>query len=105
MAESNRTPDKFTLFSTFNRSKFEGKENEYWSKAEWPVEQIKAFATWAVKDAEKVQNQRGEECVVVAQKLMPRTSAAGNPYLLGVTSDPKAKADAPAQDSSSDLPF
>ena len=104
MADSNFAPDKFTLFSTFNRSKFEGKENEYWSKAEWPIEQIKAFATWAVKEAETVQNQKGEDCVVVAQKLMPRTSAAGNEYLLGVTSDPKTKSDAPAQ-SNSDLPF
>lgn len=105
MAESNFAPDKFTLFSNFNRSKFEGKENEYWAKAEWPVEQIKAFATWAVTEAEKVQNQKGEECVVVSQKLLPRTSAAGNDYLMGVTSDPKVKADTPTQSVDNGLPF
>ena len=54
-----------------------------------PVEQIKAFAKWAVNDAEKVENMKGEECVVVAQKLLPRTSSKGNPYFMGVTSDPK----------------
>ena len=105
MAESNFAPDKFTLFSNFNRSKFEGKENEYWSKAEWPVEQIKAFATWAVQEADKVQNQRGEECVVVAQKLLPRTSPAGNDFFKCVTTDPKAKSDAPAQSNDTGLPF
>ena len=82
-------PDIFTLFSNFNKSKIEGKEGEYWAKAEWPVEQIKAFAKWAVNDAEKVENMKGEECVVVAQKLLPRTSSKGNPYFMGVTSDPK----------------
>ena len=84
-------PDIFTLFSNFNKSKIEGKEDEYWAKAEWPVEQIKAFAKWAVNDAEKVENQKGEECVVVQQKLLPRQSKAGNPYLMGITSDPKPK--------------
>ena len=39
------------MFSTFNRSKVEGKTDQYWAKAEWPVEQIKAFAKWAVNDA------------------------------------------------------
>ena len=102
MTDSNRTPDVFTLFSSFNRSKFEGKENEYWAKAEWPVEQIRALANWAIQDAEKVTNQKGEECVVVAQKLLPRTSQAGNEYFLGVTSDVKATQ---AQPAPADLPF
>ena len=93
-------PDIFTLFSNFNKSKIEGKEGEYWAKAEWPVEQIKAFAKWAINDAEKVENQKGEECVVVAQKLLPRTSGKGNAYLMGVTSDPK-----PKKDNATDLPF
>ena len=97
MTQSNFAPDKFTLFSTFNRSQFEGKENEYWAKAEWPIEEIKAFANWAVTEAETVQNQKGETCVVVSQKLLPRRSQAGNDYLLGITSDPKPKANAPTQ--------
>ena len=91
-------PDIFTLFSNFNKSKIEGKEGEYWAKAEWPVEQIKAFANWAVCDAEKVTNQKGEECVVVQQKLLPRTSSKGNAYLMGITSDPKPKKDAIASE-------
>jgi len=83
-------PDKFTLYSSFNRSKFEGKENEYWAKAEWPVEQILAFANWATNEAEKITNIKGEQCVVVSQKLLPRTAKnSGNEYLMGITSDPK----------------
>ena len=87
---SDFAPDAFTLFSTFNKSKIEGKENEYWSKAEWPLEQINALHAWANSpDALLTTNQKGESCVTVQQKLMPRTSAAGNAYLLGVTSNPK----------------
>jgi len=82
-------PDAFTLFSTFNRSKIEGKQEEFWAKAEWPIEQIAALHEWAVTKAEQVENQKGEMCVVVAQKLLPRTSKSGNEYLLGVTSNPK----------------
>ncbi|MFZ9288306.1 MAG: hypothetical protein ACO28M_10980 [Vulcanococcus sp.] len=86
---SDFAPDAFTLFSTFNRSKIEGKEDEYWAKAEWPIEQIAALHEWAVTKAEQIENQKGEMCVVVAQKLLPRTSKTGNEYLLGVTSNPK----------------
>ena len=83
-------PDKFTLFSNVNHSKIEGKENEMWAKAEWPLDQILALANWATNEAEKVTNQRGEQCVVVSQKLLPRTAKnSGNEYLMGITSDPK----------------
>ena len=83
-------PDKFTLFSNVNHSKIEGKENEMWAKAEWPIDQILALANWATNEAEKVTNQRGEQCVVVSQKLLPRTAKnSGNEYLMGITSDPK----------------
>ncbi len=79
----------FVLFSTFNRSKFAGKEQEFWSKAEWPIEQINALYAWANSEAAVITtNQKGEACVTVSQKLLPRTSKAGNDYLLGVTSDP-----------------
>ena len=82
--------DAFALFSTFNRSKIEGKENEYWSKSEWPLEQIKELYKWAVDPATPIsENQKGERCVTVNQKLLPRTSKNGNPYLLGVTSGKK----------------
>lgn len=83
-------PDAFTLFSTFNRSKIEGKENEFWAKAEWPLEQINALYAWANSpDALLTNNDKGEPCITVSQKLLPRTSKAGNEYLLGVTSNPK----------------
>jgi hypothetical protein len=78
-------PDAFTLFSTFNKSKIEGKTDEFWSKAEWPVEQIEALYNWALTQ-DPQPNQKGEMCVTVNQKLLPRTSAAGNDYLLGITS-------------------
>lgn len=86
----NYEPNAFTLFSTFNKSKIEGKENEFWAKSEWPLEQINALHAWANSDKAVISNnQKGEPCVTVNQKLLPRTSAAGNDYLLGVTSDPQ----------------
>ena len=122
---SNDFPESlFTLWSTFNKSKDvidkktgevkrEAKEGEYWAKAEWPIEQIAALHEWAVTKAEQVENQKGEACVIVSQKLMPRTSKAGNDYLLGVTSDPQEprnnnaapSAPKPAQTQSDDIPF
>ena len=88
--EREFAPDKFVLYSSFNRSKFDGKENEYWAKGEWPLDQILALANWATNEAEKITNIRGEQCVVVSQKLLPRIAKdSGNAYLMGVTSDPK----------------
>ena len=84
---------KFALFSNCNKSKIDGKEGEFWAKAEWPIEQIQKLHEWAATQAEQVENQRGEMCVVVAQKLLPRTSKNGNDYLLSVIKDP-----APAQE-------
>jgi len=78
-------PDAFTLFSTFNKSKVEGKTDEFWAKSEWPVAQIEALYNWALAQ-DPQPNQKGELCVTVNQKLLPRISGAGNPYLLGVTS-------------------
>ena len=52
--------------------------------------------TWA-KNAERCQNQKGEDCVKLRGRLMPKTSAAGNEYLLMALSDAKPKAD--------DVPF
>lgn len=82
--------DAFAFFSTFNRSKIEGKENEYWAKSEWPLDQIKELYKWATDPATPIsENQKGEKCVTVNQKLLPRNSKNGNPYLLGVTSGKK----------------
>ena len=92
---------KFTLFSNCNKSKIEGKEGEFWAKAEWPIEQIQKLHEWAVTQAEQVENQRGEMCVVVAQKLLPRTSKTGNDYLLSVISDPTPKQQQQQSSSSS----
>lgn len=93
MASNYDGPEsKFALFSNCNQSKIQGKEGEFWAKAEWPIEQIQKLHEWAVTEAEQVENQRGEMCVVVAQKLLPRTSKSGNDYLLSVIKDP-----APAQ--------
>lgn len=82
--------DKFTLFSNVNHSKIEGKEGQMWAKAEWPLKEILALADWATNEAQKVENQRGEQCVVVQQKFLPKVAQnSGNQYFLGIISDPK----------------
>ena len=78
--------DAFVLYTNFNRSKIEGKTDEFWSKSEWSKEEIEKLYKWS-KEAPTVKNNRGDDCVVVNQKLLPRTAkTSGNPYLLGVTS-------------------
>ena len=63
-----------------------------WAKAEWPLDQIMALANWATNEAEKIENRRGETCVVVQQKFLPKIAeASGNQYFLGIISDPKPK--------------
>ena len=53
-------------------------------------EEIKKLWDWVNDPATpKTENQRGERCVTVNQKLLPRTSKKGNPFLLGVTSGKK----------------
>ena len=98
-------PDQFTLWSNFNKSKIEGKENEFWAKSDWPVDQIVALYKWAVDPSTaKTTNDRGDECVVVSQKLMPRYSKAdGTPFLLGVTKDGKPPEATSAKPSLSSL--
>lgn len=92
-------PDKFTLFLNLNESRIKGKEETFWAKGQWPVDQIIALANWATNEAEKVENYKGEQCVEIAQKLMPRTAkTSGNQFYLGIISDQKPPADpAPAQ--------
>ena len=87
--------NKFVLFSNLNKSKDEKSADDYWAKAEWPIDQIAALHEWAVTNATQVQNQKGDTCVEVSMKLLPRTSKAGNDYYLAVVSDPRPR---PAQD-------
>ena len=92
--------DKFTFFSNFNKSKLPGKEDEYWAKAEWPISEIQALYEWATDPGTRTRlNTRGDQCVVVNQKLLPRIAKeSGNPYLMGITSDQK-------EERRQDLPF
>ena len=87
--------NKFVLFSNLNKSKQEDSKEDYWAKAEWPIDQIAALHEWAVTNATQVQNQKGDTCVEVSMKLLPRRSKAGNDYYLAVVSDPRPR---PAQD-------
>ena len=87
--------NKFVLFSNLNKSKDEKSADDYWAKAEWPIDQIAALHEWAVTNATQVQNQKGDTCVEVSMKLLPRRSKAGNDYYLAVVSDPRPR---PAQD-------
>ena len=93
-------PDKFTFFSNFNRSKIEGKTDEYWAKAEWPIAEIQKLYEYATDPGTRTRlNKRGESCIVVNQKLLPRIAReSGNPYLMGITKDQK-------EEKKEDLPF
>ena len=52
-----------------------------------------------------MQNQKGEDCVEVAMKLLPRTSKAGNDYYLAVVSDPRTKQEEQAAAEDPNAPF
>lgn len=85
--------DAFTLW--FNCNKDQKTEGAYWASSEVPVESLRALFEW-VKTAEKVQNDKGQECVKMRAGLRPKVSKAGNDYLLLAISDqkpPKPKAD------------
>ena len=86
--------DAFTLWGNFNADR--DKPGSYWSMLEIPLSELASLVTWA-KNAERCQNQKGEDCVKPRGRLMPKTSAAGNEYLLMAISDAKPKAD--------DVPF
>ena len=94
--------DKFTFFSNFNRSKIAGRQDEYWAAAEWPIEQIKKLYQYATDPATRTRmNTRGETCIVVDQKLLPRIAKeSGNSYLMGITCDQKER-----NQSKENLPF
>ena len=94
--------NKFVLFSNLNKSRQEDSKEDYWAKAQWPVDQIAALYDHALQNGNQVKNQKGETCIEVSMKLLPRTSQAGNAYYLAVISDPKPR---PAATDSSDMPF
>ena len=96
---------EFVLFSNLNKSKDEKSADDYWARAEWPIDQIAALHEWAVTKAVQVQNQKGDTCVEVAMKLLPRTSKAGNDYYLAVVSDPRTKQEEQAAAEDPNAPF
>jgi hypothetical protein len=73
--------NKFVLFSNLNKSRQEDSKEDYWAKAQWPIDQIAALYDHAIQNG---------------------TSQAGNAYYLAVISDPKPR---PAATDSSDMPF
>jgi len=91
--------DAFTFW--FNCNKDQKKDGHYWASAEVPVEELRKMFEWA-KTAERVQNQKGDDCVKLRANLMPRQSKAGNDYLLMAMSDQKPRA---AESSIDDAPF
>ena len=97
--------NEFTLFANLNKSKQEDSKEDYWARTEWPIDQIAALHEWAVSKAVQVQNQKGDTCVEVAMKLLPRTSKAGNDYYLAVVSDPRTKQEEQAAAEDPNAPF
>ena len=83
-------PDAFNIWGNFNKDR--KKDGHYWAAMEVPVDELRKLVEWA-KTAERVQNQKGDDCVKLRAKLMPRQSQAGNDYLLMALSDAKPKAD------------
>ena len=91
---SDYPKDAFTLWGRFNEERTD--PGAYWSMLEIPLSELASLVTWA-KTAERCKNQKGEDCVKLRGRLMPKTSAKGNDYLLMALSDAKPKAD--------DVPF
>ena len=83
-------PDAFNIWGNFIKD--QKKDGHYWATMEVPVDELRKLVEWA-KTAERVQNQKGDDCVKLRAKLMPRQSQAGNDYLLMALSDAKPKAD------------
>ncbi|REJ66090.1 MAG: hypothetical protein DWQ28_08375 [Proteobacteria bacterium] len=87
---TDQPKDAFTIWGNFNKNR--DKDGHYWAKMEIPLSEIASLVTWA-KNAERCQNQKGEDCVQLRANLMPRISSAGNEYLLMAMSDAKPKVD------------
>ena len=97
--------NEFVLFSNLNKSKQEDSKEDYWARAEWSLEEIHKLHEWAWNKAARVQNQKGDECVEVAMKLLPRVSKKGNDYYLAVVSDPRTKQEEQAAADDPNAPF
>jgi len=85
---SDYPQNAFTLWANCNKDK--KTDGAYWASAEVPVEELRKLSAW-IENAEKVQNQKGDECVKMRVSLRPRTSKAGNDYLLMAISDEKPR--------------
>lgn len=82
--------DAFTLW--FNCNQDNKTDGAYWAASEVPVEEIEKLYNWALTQ-DPSTNDKGQACVNLRANLRPRTSKAGNDYLLLAISDQKAKAD------------
>jgi hypothetical protein len=80
--------DAFTLW--FNCNKDQKTEGAYWASSEVPVDELRKLFAW-IKEAPKTENDKGQECVQLRAGLRPRTSKAGNDYLLLAISDQKPR--------------
>ena len=85
---SDYPQDAFTFYGNFNKDK--KKDGAYWASIEIPVEELRKMFAW-VKDADKVENFQGKECVKVRGALRPKQSSAGNDYLMLILSDEKPR--------------
>ena len=94
-----RTPDAFTIWGNFNKD--QKKDGYYWASMEVPLDELRKLVEWA-KTADRVQNQKGEDCVKLRANLMPRQSKAGNDYLMMALSDAKPRQAEVANDN---VPF
>ncbi len=94
-----RTPDAFTIWGNFNKD--QKKDGHYWASMEVPVDELRKLVEWA-KTADRVQNQKGDDCVKLRANLMPRESKAGNAYLMMALSDAKPR---PVETANDNVPF
>tara|TARA_R100000322_G_scaffold128748_1_gene85019 strand:- start:130 stop:423 length:294 start_codon:yes stop_codon:yes gene_type:complete len=92
-------PDAFTIFGNFNKD--QKKDGHYWAAMEVPLDELRKLVEWA-KTADRVQNQKGDDCVKLRANLMPRESKAGNAYLMMALSDAKPR---PVETANNDVPF
>lgn len=81
-------PDAFTLWFTCNQDK--KTEGAYWASSQIPVEELEKALNWALAQ-EPTLNEKGQACVDLRASLRPRTSKAGNDYLLLAISDQKPR--------------
>lgn len=93
------TPDAFTIWGNFNKD--QKKDGHYWASMEVPVDELRKLVEWA-KTADRVQNQKGDDCVKLRANLMPRESKAGNAYLMMALSDAKPR---PVETANDNVPF